>query len=346
MLINKRTSAATMRDKNNLKQVQFSIIIPVKQLNDFVYENVQTVLDIGFESLEIYVLPNDKQKNKWENNSKVHVVPTGRVAPGRKRDIGAKLANGEFLVFLDDDSFPYPDYFNVLEKNLDIDPSLIAIGGPGITPSENTVIQRASGAFFSTRFGGGAPERYLPVGGPRFVDDWPSVNLTISKEKFNQIGGFNTDHWPGEDTLICNRLLQEFGTCILYDPSLKVSHHRRGGFSSHLKQVGSYGLFRGHFFRQGLANSRKLVYLVPSAFLLFVAFTFSETISPTKASTLMQLGWATYITFAVFSAFDVYKTHGKSVALITLCLFIPSHLWYGLRFLVGFFKKEIFPSLR
>lgn len=335
-----------MHGTDNLNQTQFSIIIPVKQLNDFVYENVQTILNIGFDSLEIYVLPNDPQENEWENYINVHIVPTGRIAPGRKRDIGAKLANGKFLVFLDDDSFPYPDYFKVLQNILDANTNLVAVGGPGITPSENTVIQRASGAFFATRFGGGSPERYLPVGGPRFVDDWPSVNLIISKEKFNQVGGFDTDYWPGEDSLICNKLLQKFGTCILYDPSLRVYHHRRGGLSSHLAQVGAYGLFRGHLFRQGLANSRKLFYLVPSAFVLFVVVTFSQIISPNNATTVIQLGWATYFILAMFSALNVHRIHGKGVAFVTFFLFLPSHFWYGLKFFVGFLKKEIFPSLR
>ena len=35
----------------------------------------------------------------------------------------------------------------------------------------------------------------------KYYDDWPSVNLMIKKDVFNSIGGFNTEHWPGEDTV-------------------------------------------------------------------------------------------------------------------------------------------------
>jgi hypothetical protein len=37
---------------------------------------------------------------------------------------------------------------------------------------------------------GGFPERYRPVGKKKFVADWPTVNLSIRKDIFQSLGGF------------------------------------------------------------------------------------------------------------------------------------------------------------
>ncbi|MDH5573155.1 MAG: glycosyltransferase, partial [Gammaproteobacteria bacterium] len=212
----------------------FTIIIPVKSINEYVRETVPYVQKLMNQQWELIILPNDIEPDEW-NDSRIRIIASGNVGPAKKRDMGAESANGNVLVFLDDDSYPEKNLLDVAAVHF-IDSSVTAIGGPAITPPHDTYWQKVSGSVFLSRFSGGAPERYIPIGRVKEVDDWPSVNLMVRKNDFLNIGGFNSPYWPGEDTKLCLDLIKT-GKKILYVPDLIVWHHRRAGFAAHLKQV-------------------------------------------------------------------------------------------------------------
>ena len=99
---------------------------------------------------EMIILPNDNKADVSFKKDKVNIVPTGKISPGLKRDIGASVSLGDILVFMDDDSYVSKEYFSVLDKR-DILGVKQAVGGPGVTPSESGFIQHVSGCFFSCK---------------------------------------------------------------------------------------------------------------------------------------------------------------------------------------------------
>ena len=248
--------------------VRFSIIIPVKSINDYVRETVPHIQRLVDLRWELMVIPNEEAPNEWPEDGRVRVFPSGRVGPAAKRDLGAAQALGEILVFLDDDSYPAEDLLTIAERYF-ADPSIVALGGPAITPPDDEFWQRVSGAVFLSKFSGGAPERYVSVGNAQPVQDWPSVNLMVRRDSFLAIGGFNSPYWPGEDTKLCLDLIQKTGKMILYVPEMQVWHHRRAGLGAHLRQVGAYGLHRGYFAKKHPQTSCKFIYFAPSVFLVF-----------------------------------------------------------------------------
>lgn len=187
--------------------VKFSLIIPVKTINAYVRETVPYIQAIKRQDWELIILPNEPEINEWADN-RISVVPSGKVGPAKKRDIGAELAKGEILVFLDDDSYPEQDLLDIAANYFENN-EVVAIGGPAMTPPTDSFWQRVSGAVFLSRLSGGAPERYVPIGGVREINDWPSVNLMVRRKDFRAIGGFNSPYWPGEDTKLCLDLIQQ-----------------------------------------------------------------------------------------------------------------------------------------
>src|SRR3989344_2171551 len=272
---------------------KFSIIIPVKAINGYVRETVPYIQRLSSPNWELFILPNEDCPNEWPRDTRISIAPSGRVGPADKRDMGAKLVTGDILVFLDDDSYPEPNLLDVAAKHFS-DPEVIAIGGPGITPPHDSFWQRVSGTVFLSKLSGGAPERYVPVGDVREVQDWPSVNLMVRKAEFLAIGGFDTDYWPGEDTRLCLELIKKTRRKILYIPELIVWHHRRAGLLGHLKQIGAYGLHRGFFVKKYPETSRKPVYFVPSCFALFMVLSLFVSFLPAPLKTLIALGWGVY----------------------------------------------------
>lgn len=314
----------------------FSLIIPVKELNDYVRETVPYILSLDFADWELFIVTNENQKTEWPNESRIKMLSSGRVGPAEKRDIAAAVATGQYLVFLDDDSYPEPSLLSLaLEKFRD---GAVALGGPAVTPTTDSFKQRVSGAVFSSRITGGSPERYRPVGDQREVDDWPSVNLMMSRDIFLKIGGFNSPYWPGEDTFLCLKLLRA-GYRVTYVPNLIVWHHRREGLVRHMKQVGAYGLHRGYFARHLPETSRRIQYIFPSlVFLMFLA-TPIAIVLPALLQLLVLLGMCVYLAAVIFGVCDMMRFEKKTVAMAALPYVIATHLSYGYWFLRGLFRR-------
>jgi len=323
----------------------FSIIIPVKSINDYVRETVPHIQRLAGLDWELMVIPNEEEPNEWPGDGRVRVFPSGRVGPAAKRDMGAAQAKGEILVFLDDDSYPEPNLLEVANLYFS-DPKVVALGGPGVTPPSDAFWQRVSGAVFLSRFTGGAPERYVPVGIARQMDDWPSVNLLVRRETFLAVGGFDCKYWPGEDTRLCLKIKQT-GKKLFYVPEMAVWHHRRAGLRAHLKQVGAYGLHRGYFARHYPETSFRLKYFIPSAFAVFVLLSLAAFLIPIPTIELFTFGWGLYGVALLAGLLDIAKYERPLVALASLVYVPATHFYYGVQFIRGFFKQgELVSRLR
>ena len=318
-----------------------SIIIPVKEINDYIKESISKILELDYFDFEILIFPDFESLQAFP---KTKIIPTGQVGPSQKRNMALQYATGEILAFLDDDAYPDKNwlaravlYFESSEAS--------AVGGPAITPESDSFWQKVSGAVFLSKISGGNPERYWPIGDIKEVDDWPSVNLLVRKSDFAAVGGFNSDFWPGEDTKLCFDLTKKLGKKIIYDPSVLVYHHRRAGLKKHLKQVGGYGLHRGFFAKKYPENSRKLKYFIPSLFFIFAAFGWLMIFLPLFFNWLYLGLWLVYGLALLVAFFDINKKiKSVQISLAALPCVLLTHLTYGYKFLQGFIFTKNFKS--
>ncbi|MBU4299209.1 glycosyltransferase [Patescibacteria group bacterium] len=320
-------------------QFVVSIIIPVKEINDYIRESISHILNLDYESYEILVLPDIESGEKFE---KTKIIPTGRIGPAEKRDLGAKRAQGEILAFLDDDGYPRRDWLKnavSLFKNQET----AAVGGPAVTPENDSFWQKVSGAVFLSRLSGGNPERYWPTGKTREIDDWPSVNLLVRKSDFLAVGGFDSEFWPGEDTKLIFDFIKKLNKKIIYDPAVFVWHHRRSGLIKHLKQVGNYGIHRGFFAKKYPETSLKLKYFIPAGFFLFVALGWILLFFPQPFKLAYFIIWLMYFLALFVSFLSIYfKIKDLKVSFAALPYIFLTHLYYGFRFIKGFvFTKAL-----
>lgn len=329
---------------SNSRQIdfKFTIIIPVKEINDYVRETVPHIQNLEEHQWELLIIPNSSTDSFWADDKRIKVVPSGRVGPADKRDLGARLAENNVLLFLDDDSYPDQSLLVEISKGLAFE-NTCAVGGPAITPIDNDVWQKASGAVYESTVLGSDPIRYLPLGGERIVNDWPSVNLAVMKDDFISVGGFDSKFWPGEDTDLCRKLTNS-GKLIRYVPTAVVYHHRRPSIKLHLKQAGSYGRHRGLFFRIKPENSRKMKYLIPSV------FTVSIIALPIASQFLNELliVWRfELLVYSIFVLIESAKTaarHGFRVGILFIPYVYLTHLSYGINFIRGLLTKKSYQS--
>lgn len=302
-----------------IKKPSFSVIIPVRSITKYLRENIK-ILQKNAE-IEILVV-TDKISNSAN--------------PAKKRNIGAKKAKADILVFLDDDSYPNKDFF-LNAKKIFSDQNIVAACGPQLTPKDDNTRQQASGLILSSWLGSGGAGSYRNKRStPRFLDDYPSVNLLVRKSTFALIGGFDTSYWPGEDTLFCRQLKLITSKQIYYSPDLTVFHHRRPVGFSFLKQHSRYGMHRGYFAKKYPENSAKMGYFLPTIFLLYLLFL------PLFYQPIFTLPLVFYL-FCLTLQFFMFIFTGNNifVSMLAIIFIPPTHLVYGIFFIFGLLKSKI-----
>ncbi|MFA5358741.1 MAG: glycosyltransferase family 2 protein [Patescibacteria group bacterium] len=324
--------------------IKYSFIIPVKEINDYIQETVAAILKISRDDYEIIIYPDVATSDVW---LKTRQIATGHVGPAQKRSLAINDAASEILVFVDDDAYPQADFLDKLDDDFS-SAEVVAVGGPAITPASDGFWQKVSGAVFLSKLSGGFPERYAAVGVKHFVDDWPSVNLSVRKTDFSAVGGFDSVYWPGEDTKLCIDLIKKAKGKILYDPALICFHHRRDGFFRHLKQIGNYGLHRGFFVKKFPQTSLKLKYFFPGFFLLFVLVGALFSLYSPFFLKLYILGWLVYVLILVKALLEISKYEKNwSILLNSLYYIFFTHIFYGIRFIQGLiFTRDLKSKLR
>jgi GT2 family glycosyltransferase len=304
----------------------FSIIIPVRKINPYLEETIEKLKKQTFKQFELLIITDEI---------------SGSANPSEKRNLGAKKAKGQYLAFLDDDSYPSKNYlknaFNIIKKH----PNFAGICGPCLTPPKDDLFKQASGLVWSSWLGSGGAGIYRnSVQSARFVTDFPSVNLIIKKEDFDLAGGFDNLYWPGEDTVLCLNLTKRMGKKIFYHPSLVVYHHRRSVIIPHLQQITRYAIQRGFFVKKFPETSFKIGYFIPSLFFLYLILFIINNIFLHQFLLNLPLYFYLSILLVTFLKFILTKNNLTTSILATIT--IPStHIYYGILFLNGLFKKEV-----
>ena len=307
-----------------------SIIIPCKEVDQYTRECIGYCLALDYPDYEILVLPDSEPKH---NPSGVRVIPTGSVTPGTKRNLGTVNSSGEICAFLDSDAYPRRDWLKNAVKHLNSS-GVSAVGGPGISPSDDSNPQKASGYVLSSFMVGSVAGRYKPQG-TRESDDIHSCNFVVTKSALLEAGGWDERHWPGEDTLLCLKL-KKLGKRMIESPDIVVYHHRRPLFKQHLKQVSRFGLHRGFFAKRFPETSRRLKYFLPSVLFLFLMVGGIISLVYPIFKWFFGVVLLGYIFFALAAAL-----RSRELILPVWLGIMATHIVYGAFFLLGLMKEEL-----
>ena len=309
-----------------------SIIIPCKEVDAYTKQCIDYCRKLDYENFEVLLLPDDAS----EKVEGVRVIATGCVTPGRKRNIGIANAGGEFCAFIDSDAYPRNDWLRNAMKYFD-DPMVAGVGGPGVTPEQDSFMQRASGYVLSSFMVGGISSRYKAERVSE-SDDIHSCNFIARKTVLEEVGGWNEKYWPGEDTLMC-LAIRKLGKKLIESSDVVVYHHRRSLFRSHLRQVSKFGEHRGLFVKKFPENSLKLTYFFPSllVFSLLVGIVLSLFFS--FFAYVVLFGVVVYLVSSLIAA--ALQVRNVKLLLSVWLGIIVTHLVYGSFFLSGLAKRDL-----
>ena len=325
-----------------MKKIIFSIIIPIRSTNPYLEETLKKLKKQTFKDFEVLVVTD---KVSLKNGSSIH-----QLGPSFKRNLGAKMAKGQYLAFLDDDSYPSKNWLKNAFKILSTKQNISAVCGPCLTPPSDNYLKQASGLVWSSYLGSGGAGTYRnSPQKSRFVQDYPTVNLIVKKSDFETIGGFNNNFWPGEDTILCLDLIKKLKKNIFYHPSIVVYHHRRDVIIPHLQQITRYAIHRGHFAKIYPETSRKIGYFVPSLFTVYLIILIIINLLkilnfylPIYIDIFSKIPLYLYLSilFLTFLKFIYQKNKLKTSFLATITIPL-THIYYGILFMFGLFKKQL-----
>lgn len=317
-----------------------SIIIPVKEVNDYIRESLPYInkLDYDMKKVEVIVLPDKADKIKGKFKFKLKIIPTAHIYPGEKRDIGIKASKGEITAFIDDDVYPEKQWLKKAVEIFESSKDIGAVGGPAATPPHDSFLKQVSGLIYSSFMGGGGYRYRYMAEARRFVDDYPSCNLIIKKEVLKKIGGFNTEFWPGEDTVICLKIVKDLKLKIVYDPEVFVYHHRRNFFAGHIHQVVNYAAHRGYFVKRFPETSLRPGYFVPTAFVCYLLSIIYPVFFNIKMLKFWLIPAALYL---ILITLDGIKIKSFRLGLMTMFGIFVTHVFYGVYFIKGLFSGKL-----
>lgn len=265
----------------------------------------------------------------WPSGQYELLVAEG-TSPSCQRNQAVQQAAGEIIYFLDDDAMVVPDALQRLARHF-ADPQVVVVGGPSLTPSTDTLLQRAIAAALASPLGaGGVRNRYRAVGTVRRTTERELIlcNLAIRREAFLANNGLDERLYPNEENELLDRLYKA-GGILLHDPGLAVERSQRTSLAAFVRQMFRYG--RGRSEQTRIAGLNGLMPFVPLFFLVYLLAV------PFLQSPLLRLPLAGYLlAIGLCTLRAAVKERAASYLLLLPLLFPILHISNGLGLLAGF----------
>ncbi len=295
---------------------KISIIIPVRQGESFA------------ETL------NSIKKSKY-NLKKVEVIIVFGNNPSRQRNIAVEKSSGNIIYFIDNDSLIKDTNLQLIEKFYVNFRNAGCIGGPSLTPENDSLFQKAVGLVFGSFIGSSfSYARYKAVGGFRKSNELELIlcNMAFNKNIFIKVGKFNTALYPNEENELLNKLKKN-NIDVYYDPGLIVYRSQRNNIKLFIKQVFTYGRGRAE---QVMTDVKNLT-LFP---LISIGFNFYLISLVLFNKFLFFLPLFIYF-LIVFATSLFYSVKFKKIIYFfyMVNIYFLIHIFYGVGFLWGFLKK-------
>lgn len=145
-----------------------------------------------------------------------------------QRNLGARRATGEAIVFLDDDAWPHDGWLAAIAAAFG-DPRVVAASGP---------VRRGDGSFQCRRLASSRIGRLIPLADTAplpagMAPSFSGCNLAIRRSALFAIGGFdeNLPYQP-DDMDVCARLFAHAGrdaAAFRFDERIEVTHESSPG---------------------------------------------------------------------------------------------------------------------
>jgi GT2 family glycosyltransferase len=293
-------------------------------------------------------------KNSLDNlkiilkNSKIEfeIITSIGLNPSAQRNQASKIAKGEWLYFLDDDSLLDSQSIEQFQLALLKFPNAVVFGGPSLLHLETkNNWQAAIQIVFNSDFGvGPLKSRYLSIGATRYSSEKELIlcNMIIKSEYFAKSGGFQESLFPNEENEFLSRI-NKIGE-VVYSPLIIVYRNHRNNMKSFFNQMVNYGKGRTrHFLFSKSYND--YFYFIPLLLFLTILGSLLILQSVTLMIYLLSFYLSIILPTCLVSLFYLRKPWQF---ILSVLAFMICHSGYAFGLLMGFFdnKKKTVSSIK
>lgn len=214
-----------------------SIIIPLYNQAAYTKQCLETLIASTPSDYEVVLVDNASSDDTSELlrslEGDVHIIRNAEnLGFARACNQGAAVAQGEYLLFLNNDTVLLPGWLDPLTTLLDQETDVAVVGPKLLLP--NGTIQHAGVELVENRLNGISLTPLHRFYG--FSGDYPAANvredckvvtgaaMLVRKGAFEAVGGFEESYWNGyEDVDLCFKMLQH-GWRVVYEPKSCLIH--------------------------------------------------------------------------------------------------------------------------
>lgn len=184
-----------------------TVIIPVRNGKDYIQEALDSVLCQGFRAFEVIIIDDGSTDFDYssleQQDSRIRVVKlTGR-GVSHARNVGMRLARGEFFAFLDADDVWFPGKLEAQIRYFDAHPDVGVVFGQFLRWPPDADGKFPTAASLSTdcsNLATAEPERSGWIYGRLLMGLLVGMNTAVIRRSiYRQIGEFNESMRIGED---------------------------------------------------------------------------------------------------------------------------------------------------
>ena len=222
-----------------------SIIIPVRNVEKIIGRCLESLKKLNYSQNRYEIIisdsnSTDKTQSIVQKYKAIFVsTPQKSICAGRNE--GFKIAQGEIIAFSDADCVMDKNWIKNSLKYFE-NPTIGGVGGPNITPLDETSFAKAVGFVFDQAVfsAGSIHGRILKQ--KKEVKSIPGCNAIYQKKILDKI-------MPLDETLlaedyIMNQKIRALGYRLLYTPDTIVWHYRRSTPQKFFKQMCHYAVCR------------------------------------------------------------------------------------------------------
>ncbi|KAB2814729.1 glycosyltransferase [Phaeocystidibacter luteus] len=313
--------------------MKFSLIVPTFGRPEEVTEFLDSLLEQNHRSFEVIIsdgTPKDTLRPELQRFVGNDVYPLTIhyeefLPVSAARNDGAKIASGEYFIFLDSDCIIPSEYLNHIEAYLQENDADI-FGGPDAAHDDFTILQKAiSYSMTSMLTTGGIRGKKSHVGTyhPR------GFNMGMKREAFEAVNGYSTFRC-GEDIELSIRLIKAGYKTALIE-SAHVFHKRRTSVKQFFKQVFRFGAARVNIWKLH-PEELKLTHLFPLVFSL--ALIFSALVLPFPIIRYLAVPMLVYLLLVFLDS--TLQNRSFLVGLKSIQTTVVMHFGYGWGFLKNY----------
>lgn len=204
--------------------MQISIIVPCIKNSELLNKSIAEYLKVK-NLKKIFIVIENVNENLKILNEKIEYIKVDKNSNmSFKRNLAARKADTEYLAFYDSDSYPKnPNILELAIKIFEKDKNIYALGGPDISPENQTLFKRVTGKLNKSFFISGFRNYRKNISNSKYVNELCSCNLIVKKSNYFEMNGMDENIYSAEDTDFFNRILKR-GYNLFYSSELVAYH--------------------------------------------------------------------------------------------------------------------------